>query len=152
MPSPSPRRERARTLRHRSEPRRPAGTASRFVQTEGDRVAVPASTDLGVARDAMSLGDHHLAFDLLSAGLATDLPDAEWAEELRAQIAVTTVASASRVAAERRDDDRAIRALEFLREAEPWQREHVDSLIALHHGRGDELAARDVERAWFADD
>ena len=50
------------------------------------------------------------------------------------------------------DDDLRITAYETLISAEPWQREHFQALAALHRQRGDEHAAADVDRRWFADD
>lgn len=138
-------------IRRVLEPHRAAGQPSRFVEVEGDRVRLRATTDVVRAAEARAEGDHATAFRLLAAGLAPGLPDAEWVDDLRHVIDQQRVEVASRVVDDA-DHALAVDAYEALIEAEPWQREHVDGLAARYRDAGDEPAAADVERRWFADD
>ena len=139
-------------VRRDLEPDRPTGEPSRFVAATGDRVVVPATTDLAVAEGLLA-DDPGAAFDLLADGATTDLGDAEWAEGVRRQVGRLRLQAAEAVAGVGGgDEDRRRVALERLVADEPWNRRHVDDLAALHRRRGDEAAARAVERAWFDDD
>ena len=133
-------------IRRVLEPGRPAGEPSRFLVTAGERVSVDATTDVADARAAA--GD--AAFELLAPGLADLDIASEWIDDLRRDVERRRLELAERVAGA--GGRHAVRALEVLIDAEPWQREHVDALAALHRAAGDEAAARAVERRWFEDD
>jgi len=134
------------------EPRRGAGQESRFVTTAGDRVSVIGTSDLGEASGLRAAGNDSGAFDLLAAGLAPDLPAAEWMEEIAHATEVQMVEIASRVTDLSQPAELVTRAFEVLISAEPWQRDHFTGLASFYRSTGDELAAADVERRWFADD
>ena len=138
-------------IRRVLEPRRGAGQESRFVFSEGDRVQVLGTTDLNEAARAKSDGDYGRAFELLRAGLAADLPDSDWVDELLPVVERELVEAATRVVHDG-DPQQQVAAYERLIAVEPWQRDHFDGLAAVHRGLGDDLAAEDVERRWFADD
>ncbi len=137
-------------IRRVLEPRRGAGQESRFVATTGDRVIVRARTDVGEAAERRT-DDAIAAFGMIAPGPASDLPDVDWIHELtpawerdRIELATRAVADGS--------PDVVIQAYEVLIEAEPWNRDHFDGLAAAHRAAGEDLAADDVERRWFADD
>jgi LuxR family maltose regulon positive regulatory protein len=136
-------------IRRVLEPNRHRGEPSRFVTVDGDRVAVDASSDVTAARSAT--GSPGEAFDRVAPGLVTDLPDADWVDELRRELQRLGVEAAERVVAAG-DQGRRVAALDVLFAAEPWNRAHVDALVEAHRAAGDEVAARAVERRWFEDD
>lgn len=137
-------------IRRVLEPDRPAGEASRFVEANGDVVRLDGVLDLDRIEASLA-DDPTTAFEQLSAGLAPEIVDADWASEIAGRVERLTVLAASRVP---HGAAHAVRvaALESLISAEPWQREHYDALAALHREHGDDAAAADVERRWFADD
>ncbi len=130
-------------IRRTLEPGRPAGEPSAYVTAVEDRLLLEATTDLDVALGQVDL-EPVVAFGSLSAGVAPEVLATEWGAELEAVAARHAIDAATRVR------DRA--ALEFLIEAEPWNRAHVDELIELHREAGDDAAAATVERRWFEDD
>ncbi|MCB0997530.1 MAG: hypothetical protein KDB21_20705, partial [Acidimicrobiales bacterium] len=138
-------------IRRVLEPGRTPGEPSRFVTTERTRVAVAAATDLGEAEAAMGRSDHATAFSVLVMGLGELGSVGEWGEELARHVDRRRLEAAERVATDAASPQRR-EALELLTDLEPWQREHVDALAALHRSVGDEAAARAVERRWFDDE
>ena len=138
-------------IRRTLEPGRPTGEPGRFLATAGERVALDATTDLAEAAAARDHGDVGTAFALLRPGLAELDGAGDWYDDLRRSVEAERTEVADRVVA---GGDGALvgAALEVLVDAEPWQRSHVDALAAWHRDRGDEPAARAVERRWFADE
>ncbi len=138
-------------IRKLIEPDRPAGEASRLLEAIEDRLRLDGCLDLDLAERRL---DHEpaAAFERLRHGLAPDLVGAGWADDLAPRIERSAVRSAEAVAGSEADATIRIAALEHLVTAEPWQRSHYDALAELHRERGDEAAAADVERRWFADD
>lgn len=132
------------------EPDRPAGESSRFLTANDDLIALNGALDLDVLDGEVSV-DPVGVFSRLAAGLAPTIAGAEWAQEWVARIERLTVLAASSVP-ENAERLQRIEALEALIAAEPWQRRHYDRLTELHRSGGDEPAAADVERRWFADD
>ncbi len=142
-------------IRRVLEPNRHKGEPSRFVTVDGDRVIVDATSDVAGARSAD--GTAHDVFALVAPGLSSELPDADWVDELRREVERLRVDAAERVVADVAagagvEDSGRIAALGVLIEAEPWNKAHVDALIEAHRAAGDEVAAKAVERRWFEDD
>lgn len=153
-----------RDIRKVLEPDRPAGEPSAFVEVREDLVVVDARTDLDLA-EAESSTEPHRAVRRLLPGLAPEVASSEWGFELtgraeRALVsAATAVVGSSDVLSDAVSDavsdegaDLVVAALEALIAAEPWQRSHYDRLAELHRSAGDEAAAAEIERRWFADD
>ena len=139
-------------IRRVLEPRRGTGQESRFVAAAEDRVIVRGVTDLARA-EASRIDDPVGAFLLVAPGPAADGPDAEWFDVLRSEIERIRTELATRVAADDTADPATrVSAYEALIEAEPWQRSHFQELADFHRARGDDHAAEDVDRRWFADD
>ncbi|MEM9513763.1 MAG: hypothetical protein AAGA42_02810 [Actinomycetota bacterium] len=138
-------------IRRTLEPGRPAGEPSAYVSSVEDRLVLDGTTDLDVATANIgeAPGD---AFAVLNVGVAPEVMAAEWGAELVGVVERHGVDAASRVADGTGPADERIAALEFLRDAEPWSRGHVDALIELYRAGGNDAAATAVERAWFADD
>ena len=137
-------------IRRTLEPDRPAGEPSRHLTAGDDLVAVDGTLDLERVERAIP-DDPVTAFERLRAGLAPTVAAAEWAQAWAARVERLTVRAASLVPDDAERPQR-IAALEALIEAEPWQRDHYDSLAELHRQVGDESAAAEVDRRWFADD
>jgi DNA-binding SARP family transcriptional activator len=137
-------------IRRVLEPDRPAGEASRFVEADGDVVRLDGVLDVDDIEVSLAV-DPATAFEQLSVGLAPEIVDADWASEVAGRVERLTALAASTVPDGAPLEVR-VAALESLISAEPWQREHYDALAALHRDRGDDAAAADVERRWFADD
>ena len=91
------------------------------------------------------------AFETLVPGLAPEVAPTEWAQEWAPRVERLLLSAASRVPVDAEPQVR-VRALEAMISAEPWQRRHYDTLIEIHRQTGDDAAAADVERRWFADD
>ena len=139
-------------IRRVLEPRRGTGQESRFVTTVDDRVVVLGDTDLARA-DRLRGDDPSASFALLALGPAGDGPDADWFDAVATRIDRARVDAASRVAADPLSAAATrVQALEVLLDAEPWQRAHFRALADLHRELGDDHAADDVDRRWFADD
>ncbi len=137
-------------IRRRLEPDRPAGEPSRHLTTREDLIAFDGVLDLDVAEERVAT-DPGWVFGRLRRGLAPDVEAAEWAQDWIGRVERLTVRAASAVPADAAPADR-VAALEALIGAEPWQRDHFDALARLHRDLGDEAAAADVERRWFADE
>ena len=139
-------------IRRTIEPDRPAGEPSVFLTTTGDLVGCAAELDVARA-EALLADDPRAAFDLVAAGLAPELEDAEWARDLPARLSSVRVRAATRMAADESVPKGArIAALEALIDAEPWSRAHYDALAGLYRAAGNEADAADTERRWFATD
>lgn len=132
------------------EPSRPTGEPSRFVSTNEDLIALHGALDLDLVERSLA-DDPADAFTRLQLGLAAEVVATEWAADWPTRVERLLIASASQIS---QDADTTIRvqALDALIEAEPWQRTHYDHLAALYRSIGDDVAAADVERRWFADD
>ena len=137
-------------IRRVLEPGRPAGEPSRHLSATEDRIAPgrfarPGPCEALIERDPVA------AFEALAPGLAPEIATTEWAQEWAPRVDRLLLAAASRVPVDA-EPDVGLRALEALISAEPWQRRHYDTLIEVHRRAGDDAAAADVERRWFADD
>lgn len=139
-----------RDVRRTLEPDRPAGEPSRYVVARDTVLVVAGRLDLDDADEQVS-SDPTGAFERLRLGLAPTVADAEWAAAWPARVERLLVRAASSLpdATER---PQRITALEALIAAEPWQWDHYDRLASLHREAGDDPAAADVERRWFADE
>lgn len=137
-------------IRRVLEPDRPAGEPSKYLVAGDDILTVSGSLDLDRVERSVDT-DPSAAFAELRHGLAASITAAEWAQEWPTRIERLTVRAAMQVPDDAERLQR-IAALEALIGAEPWQRTHYDSLARLHREGGDEAAAADVERRWFADD
>lgn len=137
-------------IRRVLEPERPPGEPSRHLVAGDDVVTVTGRLDLERIEAALDT-DPTAAFEELRPGLAPTVASAEWAQDWAGQVERLTVRAAMQVPDDAERPQR-IAALEALIGAEPWQRAHYDSLARLHREGGDEAAAADVERRWFADD
>lgn len=137
-------------IRRVLEPDRPAGEPSKHLVAGDDIVTVSGSLDLDRVEATVDT-DPAAAFDELCHGLAPSIVTCEWAQEWPTRIERLTVRAATQMPDDAERPQR-IAALEALIGAEPWQRTHYDSLARLHREGGDEAAAADVERRWFADD
>lgn len=137
-------------IRRVLEPDRPAGEPSKHLVAGDDIVTVSGALDLDRVESSVDT-DPTAAFEALHHGLAPSIAAAEWAQEWPTRIERLTVRAAMRMPDDAERLQR-IAALEALIGAEPWQRTHYDSLARLHREGGDEAAASDVERRWFADD
>lgn len=137
-------------IRRMLEPDRPAGEPSRHLTAGDDVVAVAGELDLDRLERLVDT-DPAAAFDELHPGLATSIATAEWAQDWAARVERLTVRAATQMP-DNAERPQRIAALEALIGAEPWQRAHYDSLAELCRAGGDEAAAADVERRWFADD
>lgn len=162
-------------IRRVLEPDRPAGEASQLVTARDDVVALDGVLDIdqldGDLKDAGSKHDgrnddgrKHTGvndgglrvgaadvFSRLNVGLAPSIAAAEWAQDWAPRVERMTLLAASNVP-DNAERPQRIEALEALITAEPWQRTHYDRLAELHRSNGDEAAAADVDRRWFADD
>ncbi|MCP4959205.1 MAG: hypothetical protein GY925_08045 [Actinomycetia bacterium] len=139
-------------IRRVLEPRRGAGQESRFVTTAGSRVVALGDVDLVAAQTAATNADHSSCFALVSKGIAPELPDSDWVDELRPLVERMTIESASRLVVQAEaGSDEVVAAFEALITAEPWNKAHFDGLIARHRAAGDDQGATDIERRWFAD-
>lgn len=137
-------------VRRRLEPGRPTGEPSTHLETAEDVIRLDGRLDLDLAEDLVS-GDPVAAFTILACDLAPEVESAEWAQDWIPRVERLRVAAASAVPETAAPVVR-IEALEALVAAEPWKRDHYDRLAALHRASGDDAAAADVERRWFADD
>lgn len=137
-------------IRRVLEPDRQAGEPSKHLVAGDDIVRTSGSLDLDRLEETFD-ADPTAALAELSHGLASSIAAAEWAQEWSTRIERLTVRAAMQVPDDAERPQR-IAALEALIGAEPWQRTHYDSLARIHREGGDEAAAADVERRWFADD
>ncbi len=137
-------------IRRVLEPLRPAGEPSRHVSAAEDTISLAGSLDLDTCEALIEL-DPSAAFEMLVPGLAPEVATTEWAQEWLPRVDRLLLAAASRVAVDAEPHLR-VRALEVMIDAEPWQRRHYDTLIEVHREAGDDAAAADAERRWFADD
>ena len=137
-------------IRRVLEPGRPAGEPSRHVSASEDSIRLTGSLDLDRC-EALIDTDPGAAFEQLVLGLAPEVVTTEWAQEWSPWVDRLLLAAASRVPVDAEPQLR-VRALEAMIDAEPWQRRHYDTLIEIHRKAGDDAAAADVERRWFADD
>jgi len=144
-----------RDIRKVLEPDRPAGEPSAFVEAREDILVVDATTDLDLAESELS-ADPSRAFGRLQSGLAAEVASTDWGFELASRVERALISAAAALVGSEAtpNDDLTVRigAYEALIAAEPWQRSHYDALAELHRAAGDEVAAADVERRWFADD
>jgi hypothetical protein len=125
------------------EPGRPPGEPSRYLATTEDTIALLGSLDI----------DTTTGFDALSKGIAPEVVETEWAAPWVPVVERSSITSAARCVTDATaDGSLREQAFEFLIRVEPWQRSHYDGLGALHKQLGDDAAAADVERRWFADD
>lgn len=137
-------------IRRVLEPGRPAGEPSRHLSAAEDTIVLAGSLDLDDC-DALIERDPVAAFETLVPGLAPEVAPTEWAQEWAPRVERLLLSAASRVPVDAEPQVR-VRALEAMISAEPWQRRHYDTLIEIHRQTGDDAAAADVERRWFADD
>ena len=137
-------------IRRVLEPDRPPGEPSKYLTAEDDVIKLDGVLDLDRLDDLVNR-DPAAAFSELTSGLAASVVGTEWAQDWQPRVERLTVLAASNVP-ENAERPQRIEALEALIAAEPWQRSHYDRLAELHRSGGDEPAAADVERRWFADD
>lgn len=137
-------------IRRTLEPDRPAGEASQHLHARDDLLVLAGGLDLDAA-DAATAEDPAAAFEQLVHGLAPTVADAEWASDWPGRVERLLIRAASSIP-DAAEPARRIAALEALVTGEPWQRDHYDRLAQLHRETGDEHAAADVERRWFADE
>lgn len=138
-------------IRRVLEPNRDAGQASRFVKAQGDRVSLSVASDVERAFEARERGEDLACFELLSQGLAPELPDADWLSELGSLIDRHLIEAAEKLSLGG-SSDQQIAAFRVLVSAEPWQRSHIDRLAGALRDAGDGPGANAVERKWFEDD
>jgi DNA-binding SARP family transcriptional activator len=138
-------------IRRTLEPTRLPGEPSAFLDAGSDQVVLRAETDLADATALLLASDAEGAFELLRPGWATLRDEGDWAEEQRRSVERLRLEAADRVAGDERSPLR-IAALEALAVGEPWRKDVFDALAATHRARGDEAAARAVERRWFQED
>ncbi|MDB4205742.1 hypothetical protein N9812_00850 [bacterium] len=105
-----------------------------------------------LAGSSMRDGDFATAFAKMAQGMAAGVPESEWVAELRLVAGRLIVETASRLITADHTNEIVEAAYEALITAEPWDRRHFDGLMSHHREAGDEAAALDVERRWFADD
>ncbi|MEO1059817.1 MAG: hypothetical protein AAFZ07_00260 [Actinomycetota bacterium] len=137
-------------IRRRLEPDRPAGEASRHLTASDDMLRFGGVLDLDLV-EGLVVTDPGAAFSRLRSGLAPSVAAAEWAQDWPGRVERLTIRAATAMPADAEAADRIV-ALEALIAAEPWQRDHYDALAGLHRAGGDEGAAAEVERRWFADE
>lgn len=137
-------------IRRMLEPGRPTGEPSSHLETIEDVITLSGRLDIDVLE--MQLADDPVTtFHALDRGLANEVQASEWAQDWPGRIEQLVLRSVARISADASDDDRRA-AFEAAIDIEPWQRSHYDALVELHAGRGDDAAAAEVERRWFADD
>lgn len=137
-------------IRRVLEPDRPPGESARYLTASDDVIVLDGVLDLDLL-DGEVTTDPVATFSRLSAGLAATVVGAEWAQQWLPRVERMTLLAAANVP-DNAERPQRIEALEALIAAEPWQRGHYDRLAELHRSDGDEPAAADVERRWFADD